>query len=116
MKYTEPYAISTKPLARSKDLLGTTNNVFSDWGIHSVLWVEDNKVNCRFEILDNWSVTKEWKVLFESSDWCEIQKWIKDHESEIAEQINKNSIEWIKNYYPNRLNEFVPETSTTEKI
>ena len=117
MEYTKPFATSVKPLACSESLLGTSNCVFSDWGIRSTLYfyqelpyIGDNKIKCEFEILSSWYVTEKWKILFKSSDWCEIQKWIEDHESEIVEQINKKSIDWIKNYYPNRLNEFVPES------
>lgn len=110
MKYTKPFTTAVKPLAHSEDLLGTSNSVFSIWGIQACLWVNDGKVNQEFSILDNWSVTKPWKVLFTSSSWSEIQEWIKEHESEIIEQINEESIKWIKKYYPNRLNEFVPES------
>lgn len=116
MRYTNPFATSTKPLAHSKDLVGTSNSVTSDWGIQATLWVEDGVVKQEFHILDNWLVTKSWKVLFSSSDWCEIQKWIREHESEIMEQVNANSIKFIQNYFPERLNDFVPETSTAEKI
>lgn len=110
MKYTEPYATSTKPLAWSEKY-----NVFSDWGICFSFRIEDNKVEYEFEILNSWLIVKEWKILFKSSDWCKIQKWIEDHESEIVEQINKNAMDRIKKYYPDRLNEFVPESLIKKK-
>ena len=110
MRYTHPFTTSTEPLAYSKDLVGTSNSATSDWGVRATLWVEDGVAKQEFHILDNWLATRSWKILFSSPDWCEIQKWIKEHESEIIEQVNANSIKFIQKYFPERLNDFVPET------
>lgn len=107
MTYENPFAMKIKPLASSDLLVNTSNWVFSDWGICTIISAHHGESVCvEFEILDNWHCSSPSKILFKSCDWEEVQKWIKEHESEIKQQLTKNAIEWVRKYDPKKAEEF----------
>lgn len=86
-------------IAKSENLCGTSNCVFSDWSIGTYFRIENGEPKAHFEVRDK---IFGKNVLFKTDDYQELSKWIDEHSDEIQKQIDTKKEEWINSYNPRR--------------
>ena len=96
MKLCSISAYDSTFIAKSEDLCGTSNCVFSDWSIGTFFKIDENgEPKAHFEVRDKMFGKN---VLFKTDNYQELNKWINEHSKEIQKQIDTKKEEWIKKY------------------
>lgn len=106
----KPSCVNISALAHSEDLLGTSNNVSSEWQLYTYFYIKDKKPYVKYNVYDKlFSDT----LLFSTDSHEELEKWINEHREELQAQINKRVEKWIKDnkYFLDKYN-----STTLEKI
>lgn len=83
-------------VAKSEDLCGTSNCVFSDWSIGTYFRIDENgNPQAHFTVKDR---IFDGNILFSTNSYQKLIEWIDDHSEEIQKQIDTKKEEWIKQY------------------
>ena len=95
MKYLNITACNFDYIAKSENLLGTSNLVFTDWVVCTFFKIENDVPVAHFTVCDKMFSSN---VLFETNNYKELKNWIKEHSKEIKEQIDSKAKEWIEKH------------------
>ena len=92
----KPSAYESTFVARSENLLGTSNSVYTDWALKTYFGIDDEG-----NPYAHFKVTNELfgdEVLFETNSYKELLQWYEDHAGEIEEQLKTKKTKWIKEH------------------
>lgn len=79
------YSSVISPLAKSNQINGTSNRVYSNWVLYTHFRIKNGQPVAYFKVLDrHWSKNPP---LFETDSYQELEKWVELHKEEIQKQI-----------------------------